>query len=552
MRRQIVAEFHALRDATERLDEQTAELERSNTELEQFAYVASHDLQEPLRKVASFCQLLERRYKGQLDERADQYIEFAVDGAKRMQVLINDLLAFSRVGRLTRSTSRSAPTSWSTRRWPTSSLAIEESGATVTVAEDMPPVSGDARCWSALFQNLIGNAHQVPRRRGRREITRRPGPTPATSWEFSVADNGIGIEPEYADRIFVIFQRLHAEGRLPRHRHRAGHVPEDRRVPRRPDLAGHLAWPAAPSSASPCRRSQRRPAARTSRRPLDDRDDGPDRRAARGDRRPARRGRPGRRADDPRGVRGAQAPQHACTSSNDGVEAVAFLRREGEYADAPRPGLILLDLNLPRKDGREVLAEIKADESLRAIPVVVLTTSEAEEDVLRCYDLHANAYVTKPVDFERFIKVVQQIDDFFVTVVKLPQLTGAARAACAGRPVVRPGGLGSWAGCGAWRSAPRGWVRCLGRAGCVADGPTRLASAGAGLDGAVGETVGRCSGAGAVEVAPPLVVGVGRRARRAAGRSRRPRRWPGRASYRRRTPCRPGRTAACRRRPRSR
>ena len=100
---------------------------------------------------------------------------------------------------------------------------------------------------------------------------------------------------------------------------------------------------------------------------------------------------------------------------------MAFLRREGDYADAPRPGLILLDLNLPRMDGREVLAEIKADESLRAIPVVVLTTSEAEEDVLRSYDLHANAYVTKPVDFERFIKVVQQIDDFFVTVVKLPQ-----------------------------------------------------------------------------------------------------------------------------------
>ena len=106
---------------------------------------------------------------------------------------------------------------------------------------------------------------------------------------------------------------------------------------------------------------------------------------------------------------------------SDGVEALAFLRREGEHADAPRPGLILLDLNLPRKDGREVLAEIKADESLRAIPVVVLTTSEAEEDVLRSYDLHANAYVTKPVDFERFITVVQQIDDFFVTVVKLPQ-----------------------------------------------------------------------------------------------------------------------------------
>ncbi len=105
----------------------------------------------------------------------------------------------------------------------------------------------------------------------------------------------------------------------------------------------------------------------------------------------------------------------------DGVEAVAFLRREGRYADAPRPGLILLDLNLPRKDGREVLEEVKNDESLRSIPVVVLTTSQAEEDILRSYNLHANAYVTKPVDFERFITVVQQIADFFVTVVKLPQ-----------------------------------------------------------------------------------------------------------------------------------
>ncbi len=93
----------------------------------------------------------------------------------------------------------------------------------------------------------------------------------------------------------------------------------------------------------------------------------------------------------------------------------------GQHEGAPRPGLILLDLNLPRKDGREVLGEIKADETLRTIPVVVLTTSQAEEDILRSYDLHANAYVTKPVDFERFIDVIRQIDDFFVTVVKLPR-----------------------------------------------------------------------------------------------------------------------------------
>jgi CheY-like chemotaxis protein len=105
---------------------------------------------------------------------------------------------------------------------------------------------------------------------------------------------------------------------------------------------------------------------------------------------------------------------------NNGEEALAFLFREGEYAAAPRPGLILLDLNLPRVDGREVLARIKAEEELRRIPVVVLTTSEAEEDVLRSYDLHANAYVTKPVDFEAFVKVVRQVDDFYINVVRLP------------------------------------------------------------------------------------------------------------------------------------
>ena len=105
---------------------------------------------------------------------------------------------------------------------------------------------------------------------------------------------------------------------------------------------------------------------------------------------------------------------------HDGVEAMSFLRNEGDYASVPRPDLVLLDLNLPRMDGRQVLAAIKSDPELANIPVVVLTTSEAEEDVLRSYSLHANAYVTKPVDFERFIEVVRQIDDFFVSVVRLP------------------------------------------------------------------------------------------------------------------------------------
>ena len=105
---------------------------------------------------------------------------------------------------------------------------------------------------------------------------------------------------------------------------------------------------------------------------------------------------------------------------NDGDEALAFLRHQGAHADAPRPDLILLDLNLPRKDGREVLAEIKADPALMRIPVVVLTTSRAEQDIVRSYNLHANAYVTKPVDLDQFVTVVKSIEDFWFTIVRLP------------------------------------------------------------------------------------------------------------------------------------
>ena len=120
------------------------------------------------------------------------------------------------------------------------------------------------------------------------------------------------------------------------------------------------------------------------------------------------------------------ALKHAKVRNNlhvakDGVEAMAFLRQEGQYADKPRPDLILLDLNMPRKDGREVLTEVKADEDLRTIPVVVLTTSKAQEDVLKAYGLHANCYISKPVDFVQFANVVQAIDNFWFTIVTLPQ-----------------------------------------------------------------------------------------------------------------------------------
>jgi light-regulated signal transduction histidine kinase (bacteriophytochrome) len=188
------------------------ELERSNRELEQFAYVASHDLQEPLRKVASFCQLLERRYKGQLDERADQYIHFAVDGAKRMQVLINDLLAFSRVGRLTREQLVVDSGEIAAQAVANLATTVEETGAEITIGP-LPPVRGEPALLAAVFQNLVGNAvkfrgEQPPRVALSAE---RDG----DMWTFTCADNGIGIEPEYAERVFVIFQRLHPKDAYP-------------------------------------------------------------------------------------------------------------------------------------------------------------------------------------------------------------------------------------------------------------------------------------------------------------------------------------------------
>jgi signal transduction histidine kinase len=215
MRRRLAAQISAVEQAGREVDaarlaleDQTLELQRSNRELEQFAYVASHDLQEPLRKVASFCQMLERRYAGQLDARADQYIHFAVDGAKRMQQLINDLLEFSRVGRLSVPRVEVDLMACLRRALGNLETAREESGAQVTW-DELPTVLGEAPLLTQLLQNLIGNAikfHSDAPPRIHLGV-RRDG----DFWEFACSDNGIGIEPEYADRVFLIFQRLHAK-----------------------------------------------------------------------------------------------------------------------------------------------------------------------------------------------------------------------------------------------------------------------------------------------------------------------------------------------------
>jgi signal transduction histidine kinase len=200
------------RQVEQDLAKKVDELARSNADLEQFAYVASHDLQEPLRMVTAYTQLLAERYKGRLDENADKYIAYASEGAQRMQVLIQDLLAFSRVGRSDAARMSVDCNAVVAEVVRTLTPAIEAGGAVVTYA-DLPAVWAEPTQVRQLFQNLIGNA-----------IKFRAQEAPAISvraekqdqqWLFSVADNGIGIAPEYADNIFVVFQRLHARTKYP-------------------------------------------------------------------------------------------------------------------------------------------------------------------------------------------------------------------------------------------------------------------------------------------------------------------------------------------------
>ena len=455
MRSELVTALESSRDAqavaarqAADLDAQAAELRRSNGELEQFAYVASHDLQEPLRKVASFCQLLEKRYSDKLDERGLKYIEFAVDGAKRMQVLINDLLTFSRVGRAT-DVRVPVPLDQPLDAAVTAlSAAAEETGAVIERPGPLPEVMGDPTLLGMLWQNLIGNAikFRAPDRAPVIRVT--AAAQPGGDWQIGVADNGIGVPAEFAEKIFVIFQRLHGRDAYPGTgiglalckrivEQHGGQMSLDTTYEGGTRIYFTLPAPAAAS----------RPA-----RPVTPRSSPPS--PARARTAPATRARAARRNQAARTP--APSPEEHCMCdlepievllveddpgdelmtreafednkirnrlhvARDGEEALDFLYRRGAHAGAPAVDLILLDLNLPKYDGRQILEKIKSDPELSHVPVVILTTSSSEEDILRSYKLHANAYVTKPVDVEQFIAAVRQIDEFFVTVVKLPR-----------------------------------------------------------------------------------------------------------------------------------
>jgi signal transduction histidine kinase len=208
----LTREIEERKQMADDLKQFTVQLERSNQELEQFAYVASHDLQEPLRVVAGYLQLLERRYKGRLDQDADEFIAFAVDAAKRMQALINDLLAYSRVGRKMKPMEPTDCNQVVAQALKNLRMTIEEFGAVVEVG-DLPTVAGDAGQLTLVFQNLIGNA--IKFRGETPPVVRIQAKSCPKEWEFSVQDNGIGIDMQYSKRIFLIFQRLHTREEYP-------------------------------------------------------------------------------------------------------------------------------------------------------------------------------------------------------------------------------------------------------------------------------------------------------------------------------------------------
>ncbi|MCW2605740.1 MAG: putative two-component sensor protein [Frankiales bacterium] len=212
MRQELVSVLAEVEEQQRGLERRAAELARSNADLEQFAYVASHDLQEPLRKVASFCQLLEQRYGGQLDERGEQYLAFAVDGAKRMQRLITDLLTFSRVGRGSEGFAPVDLAAAVAQAWDALETRVQETGGELEVALDVDHVVGDRALLQLLLGNLLGNAlkYRSPDRPPRVRVSAvHEGGGQAPAVRVRVADNGIGIPTEYEGKVFVIFQRLH-------------------------------------------------------------------------------------------------------------------------------------------------------------------------------------------------------------------------------------------------------------------------------------------------------------------------------------------------------
>ena len=383
----------AIVDISERLEAirnlaaQREELQRSNADLEQFAYVASHDLQEPLRMVVTYAELLAERYQGNLDERANKYIKYTVDGARRMQQLIKELLEYSRVSSNAKVPIQIESALVVENAIQALKVAIDESGADVA-HDKLPTVRADQAQLGQVFQNLLGNAIKF---HGDRPPRIRIGAEQRNGkCVFRVEDNGIGIDKQYADRVFQMLQRLHERGQyegngiglaivkkiVERH---GGHIWFEIRTGMRHHMFIH--HPKRIRGAAVVKKRVHVLLV----------EDNP--------------------ADADLTTEILTASKEVDVSlAKDGVEALSLLEGDGDWSQRGRPTLVLLDLNLPRKDGRQVLAVLKAHDLLRRIPVIVLSSSESDFDITNCYELGANCYITKPVDLQTFRSIVGAVE----------------------------------------------------------------------------------------------------------------------------------------------
>ncbi len=351
--------------------------------------------------VSSYVELLGQRYKGQLDDKADRWIGFAVEGAGRMKRLINDLLEFSRVGTHGKPMEPTDCTRVFAEAVANLQSLIEENDALVTCGP-LPTLPADPTQMAQLFQNLIGNALKY---RG----TERP-----VVHAEARARAITGCSP--SGTMALASTRSLLRGFLSSS---SGCTHEKN------TLGPASVWPSAKrlssgmGGASGSRGAPARVRRFISRFPNERWEHMA----------PSNLGRPAIILLVEDNLGDVELTMEALADAKvsnqlhvvpDGMEALAFLRRQGKYGTAPRPDLILLDLNLPKKDGREVLAEIKEDERLRIIPVVVLTTSHADEDIVKSYERHVNSYIAKPVDFAGFTTIVKSIQSFWFSVVVLP------------------------------------------------------------------------------------------------------------------------------------
>ena len=385
----------------------TDQLEATNKELDAFTYSVSHDLRAPLRHISGFADMLAENTQGTLDADGQHYLQTITRAAERMGTLIDNLLAFSRMGRAELRHHAVDLKALATEVRQT--LAPEECGRNVVWRiADLPLVSGDYNLLRQVLINLFSNALKYSRPRDPAIIE--------VAWHqedgekiVSVRDNGVGYDETYAGKLFGVFQRLHRADEFEGTGIGLANVRRINLAPRRENLGRRDAAPGGNGVLFPARECFQDPLNPSLcmhpplRRILLVEDSEPD-------------------VEMTLSALKKQSLGNQIDVARDGVEAMDYLHRRGNFASRPEglPVAVLLDLKMPRMDGLEVLSAMKTDALLKSIPVVMLTSSQEEQDLLRSYALGVNAYVVKPVGFSKFVEAVQQIGCFWAVINQPP------------------------------------------------------------------------------------------------------------------------------------